>query len=283
MLKKRTTSRAGGAQIPGGKRMNYDIQRASMLKRIPAWMLDFILLITLVTGFMWAWSFAFDTAPYTEKIIAIEEQYKVEHSGHLKVSIDEYEKMTEEEKAQKLTEEEEAEIQEAIMALNEAIFQDEEYSQAYGKWVSYTFSMISLSFLCAYFILEFLIPLWLKNGQTLGKKCFGVALMRKDGIKVTPCMMFTRTILGKCSIELMVPIMLYVMLSGSIVGLAAGVIFLIAQVIVPFATYHKTAIHDLLACTVAVDLSSQMIFNSVEDMEEYNAKLHVDQAFEERQ
>lgn len=256
--------------------MNYNIQRASMLKRIPAWMLDMILLITLVTGFMAGWSYVFDVTPHSEKLDAIEQQYEVQYNSQLDISVEDYEKMTDEEKEQKMTEEERAHMNEIILEIDEALFQDAEYMDAFGKIISNVFSMVSLSFLCAYFVLEFLIPLWLKNGQTLGKKCFGVALMRKDGIKVTPFMMFTRTILGKCSIELMVPIMLYVILSGSIVGLAAGAIFLIAQIIVLFATYHKTAIHDLLACTVAVDLSSQMIFDSVEAMEAYHTELYAD-------
>lgn len=254
--------------------MYYDIQRASMTRRIPAWILDFILLITLVTGFMWAWSFVFDNTAYTQQIVAIENQYRAEYDGDLKVSLKEYEAMTDEERTEKLTAEEKKQIEEAIVSINQALSQNKEYSAAYGKWVSNMFSIISLSFLCAYAILEFLIPLWLKNGQTLGKKCFGVALMRKDGIKVTPFMVFTRTILGKCSLELMVPVMLYVMLSGSIVGLGVAAVFLLAQVIVPMATYNKTAIHDLVACTVAVDLSSQMIFDSPEAQTEYYKRLH---------
>lgn len=262
--------------------MVYDFQRASLTKRIPAWILDFILLITLVSGFMWAWSQVIDIAPDTEAMLSIEMQYKEKYDGQLKVSIEEYEKMTEEEIAQKLTAEEKLKITQTIQKINEELFVNEEYLDAMGRVISKIFSMISLSFLCAYFILEFLIPLWLKNGQTIGKKCFGIALMRKDGIKVTPFMMFTRTILGKCSIELMFPAMLYVILSGSIIALAVCAILFLVQIIVPLATRSKTAIHDLLACTVAVDMSSQMIFDTVEEMEAYNAQFDVDKAFEDR-
>ena len=262
--------------------MVYDFQRASMTKRIPAWILDFILLITLATGFLWAWSHFIDIAPHTDAMLSIEAQYKAKYDGQLKVSIEEYEKMTEEEKIEKLTAEDRLAIQKAIEKINEELFQNEEYLNAYGMFISSIFSLISLSCLCAYFILEFLIPLWLKNGQTIGKKCFGVALMRKDGVKVTPFMMFTRTILGKCSVELMFPAMLYVILSGTIVALGVCAISLLAQIIVPLATRNKTAIHDLVACTVAVDMSSQMIFDSVEEMEAYNAQFDVDKAFEDR-
>lgn len=262
--------------------MVYDFQRASMTKRIPAWILDFILLITLATGFLWAWSHFIDIAPHTDAMLSIEAQHKAKYDGQLKVSIEEYEKMTEEEKIEKLTAEDRLAIQKAIEKINEELFQNDEYLNAFGGAISSIFSMIALSCLCAYFILDFLIPLWLKNGQTIGKKCFGVALMRKDGIKVTPFMMFTRTILGKCSVELMFPAMLYVILGGSVVALGICAISLLAQIIVPLATRNKTAIHDLVACTVAVDMSSQMIFDSVEEMEAYNAQFDVDKAFEDR-
>lgn len=101
--------------------------------------------------------------------------------------------------------------------------------------------------------------------------------MRKDGVKITPFMMFARTILGKYTVETMIPVFLLVAVFFGIMGLEGLIGFaliLIAQVIVAFATRNKTGIHDLLACTVAVDLSSQMIFNSPEEQLEYHKQLH---------
>ena len=54
---------------------------------------------------------------------------------------------------------------------------------------------------------------------------------------------------------------------------SVALVFLLAQIIVPIVTRNKTALHDLLACTVAVDMSSQMIFDSVEEMEAYEAEI----------
>ena len=75
----------------------------------------------------------------------------------------------------------------------------------------------------------------------------------------------------------MVPVLLIIGLMFNVAGgiaLILLVVFLLAQIIVPFATRNKTALHDLMACTVAVDLSSQMIFDSVEEQEEYHRRLH---------
>ena len=43
------------------------------------------------------------------------------------------------------------------------------------------------------------------------------------------------------------------------------------------ATKTNSTIHDILAKTVVVDLSSQMIFDSEEAMIDYKTKLHAEQ------
>lgn len=254
--------------------MNYDIQRASMLKRVPAWLLDIILLITVATGFLTLWSQVFDVMPHVEKLSGIVEEYEAEYGGQLSMSVEEYEKLTAEEKLA---------ADEISLEIDKALNQDPEALKALETVATYIFAMLSLSVLCAYVILEFLIPLWLKNGQTLGKKCFGVALMRKDGIKVTPFMMFARTVLGKCTVETMIPVLALVLMLLNIAGpiFWLGVAVLLAQIIVPLATRDKTALHDLMACTVAVDLSSQMIFDTPEAMEAYYAELYTDKTSDE--
>ena len=254
--------------------MNYDIQRASMLKRVPAWLLDIILLITVATGFLALWSQVFDVMPHVENLSGFVEKYEAEYGGQLSMSVEEYEKLTAEEKLA---------ADEISLEIDKALNQDPEALKALETVATYIFAMLSLSILCAYVILELLIPLWLKNGQTLGKKCFGVALMRKDGIKVTPFMMFARTVLGKCTVETMIPVLALVLMLLNIAGpiFWLGVAVLLAQIIVPLATRDKTALHDLMACTVAVDLSSQMIFDTPEAMEAYYAELYTDKTSDE--
>jgi uncharacterized RDD family membrane protein YckC len=254
--------------------MNYDIQRASMLKRIPAWVLDMILLLVVMTGFLVLWSRVFPVTPHVEEIDGIIAQYEQQYGGHWNIPAEEYEKMTDAEKeaAEKIS-----------LEISNALNQDEAALALLETVAINIFAMLSLSVLCAYVILEFVIPLLLKNGQTLGKKCFGVALMRKDGVKVTPFMMFARTVLGKCTVETMIPLLSAVMLFVGIGGplFFLGVAVLLAQIIVPLATRNKTGIHDIMACTVAVDLSSQMIFDSLEAMEAYHAEIYADKTSDE--
>ena len=251
--------------------MGNDIQKATMLRRVPAWLLDMILLVVIASGFLFLWSNVFEVTPYSDRLSEIIQEYETQYGGKLSMSSEEYDKLTEEEK----------EAANALSAqISEALNQDDEAAKMLELAANNIFAMLSLSIACAYFLLEFLIPLFLKNGQTLGKKVFGIGLMRKDGIKVTPFMIFARAMLGKFTVETMIPVFSFVLLMLGSAGpiLLLGVAILVMQIIVPLATKNKTAIHDLMACTIAVDLASQMIFDTPEEQLEYYKQLHEENA-----
>ena len=243
--------------------MIYDIQRASFLKRIPAWLLDIILLVTLTTGLVAGLSAVLNVDTYSKELDAHYTRYEEKYGIDFAQTEEGFSSMTDEELA-------------AYEAAAEELSKDTKVQKAYEMVMNLTLVTWSLGIFGAHLILEFLIPLWLKNGQTLGKKVFSVALMRKDGIKVTPFMMFTRAILGKYTLETMIPVLLLIMAAFGILGLEGLLVVavvLLLQLIIPFATHNKTAIHDILACTVAVDLNSQMIFDSTEEQQEYHKQL----------
>lgn len=250
--------------------MYYDIQRASLSRRLPAWLLDIILLVTLATGLMAGLSYVLDMDTHQKALDEVYVRYEQEFGIDFETTPEQFEAMTEEDLAK-------------YEAASEALSKDTEAQKTYEMILNLTLITLSGGILGAFLILEFFIPLWLKNGQTLGKKVFGVALMRKDGVKVTPFMMFVRTILGKYTLETMIPVLLAVTVFFGIMGIEGlmGIgLVLLLQVVITFATRNKTDIHDLLACTVAVDLSSQMIFDSPEALLEYQKQLHADIARE---
>ncbi len=253
--------------------MEYDFQRASLLKRAPAWLLDFILLITVAVGLMAAAGSVLNADAHNKAMDDLYARYEQEYQISFALTEEEFMQL-------------EAAERERYDAAAEALSQDAEAQKTFEAMLNVTLATMGIGFLGAFLILEFLIPLWLKNGQTIGKKCFGVALMRKDGVKVTSFMMFARSLLGKYTIETMIPLLLLNAVLFNILGmggllLCVGV--LLAQIIITVATRNKTAIHDLMACTVAVDLASQMIFDSPEAMAQYHEKIHVDKAVEEQE
>ena len=62
----------------------------------------------------------------------------------------------------------------------------------------------------------------------------------------------------------------------NIVVLGIVLILSVAQFVLFFATRKHSLIHDLLADTVAVDMASQMIFNTTDELVAYKAKLQAE-------
>lgn len=150
------------------------------------------------------------------------------------------------------------------------------YMREYKYIYSLTPLMVSIGIFLSVLIFEFIIPIALKNGQTIGKKVFGLAVMHTNGVRVRPFSMFVRSILGMYVFEMMVPIYLILMaffyhvLSGYIaIGVIVAIVIL--QIAVFAYTFKSTAsvLHDLIARTVCVDFSSQMIFDSEEELMEF--------------
>ena len=136
------------------------------------------------------------------------------------------------------------------------------------------FTMISVGILLAYLVLEFIIPIILKNGQTIGKKVFDICLVRPNCVKITSISLFARTLIGKYAIETMFPILLVFLFLFGGIGMLAIILFAaitLLNVILFIATKNKTPIHDVIAGTVAVDKSLQMIFESEEEFAEKKA------------
>ena len=68
----------------------------------------------------------------------------------------------------------------------------------------------------------------------------------------------------------------YIIISILIGVLGIVLILSVAQFVLFLATRKHSLIHDLLADTVAVDMASQMIFNSTDELVAYKAKLQAE-------
>jgi len=248
--------------------MKLDIQKAALLKRISAWIFDAILLVVVATGVALALSVAVDFDSHTNRLSAVYEQYEQQYGIDFDITPEELSKLTEEE----LQRYEEAST--ALSTDNDAI-------TAYNMVLNLMLVILTGSILLSFIGLEILVPLRLQNGQTLGKKIFGVALMRRNGVKINAISLTIRTILGKFTIETMIPVLLFLMMILGLIGVVAPVmllVLLVAQLLSLVLSRRGAALHDLLADTVAVDLESQMIFDSEEELVEYAKKLAAEKA-----
>ena len=251
--------------------MTEDLQRASMWKRISAYIFDMILLGILAVGLAAVLSFLLGYDGYYNDMNTVREKYEVQYGVELGIMESEYLEMT-------------AEEQERWNEANRAFSYDKDALYAYNMIINLTLIILTFSILAAYVVMEIVIPLIFGNGQTLGKKIFGIALMRSDGIKITNLALVVRTILGKFTIETMVPVLIIIMIllgSIGIVGVIVMGLILLLQLIVLVSTRTRSAIHDLLAATVAVDMASQRIFESYDAMLEYKKRIHQEEVARE--
>lgn len=242
-----------------------DLQRANMLKRISAAIFDFILLATLAVGLMWGMSAALDYDSYSEKIYERREFYYEKYGFDESTQFD---KLTDEEK-------------ERYNTAKEEYNSDKEVMSAFQMMFNLSLIIVTFPTLLAFLILEFFVPLLFKNGQTLGKKIFGIAVMRVDGIRVNGVLMFARSILGKFTVGTMLPILAFVLTIFGILGIVGIMIFggiIFTQIVLVLFTKARTPIHDKLAQTVTVDMASQMIFDTTEELVAYKNKLQAENA-----
>ena len=242
----------------------YDFQKANGWKRISAKLFDLIITVMLVVGIAYLLSAMFGYDSHYNTMNDAYKQYEAEYGIDLNISSEDYAKLSEAEKAN-------------YAAANEAFGKDEKVVAAYSMLINLTLIITTFSILFAYLLFELAIPLWLGNGQTLGKKVFGIGVMREDGVRITPLLLFIRTILGKYTVEVMAPVLSVIMIYFNLSSMFSIIIILgifLLQLLFIFTSKARTPIHDKLAHTVTVDIASQMIFDTPEAMMEYKQCRH---------
>lgn len=250
-----------------------DLQKASLWKRISAFLFDIIMFVSVVTLVAFLMSSLLKYDKYkkiiddrkNDYVAKYEVEYEREHGEECKLDLSvAYDDMSEGQK-------------EIYKNVDEALRRDSAVSRTYAMMINLTLVITSVSVLSAHLLLEFVIPLIFKNGQTLGKKIFGLGVMRTNSVKVSPVVLFVRMLLGKYAIETMVPIFLIIMMFFGILGIVGTIVIvglLILEIVVVCVTRTNSTIHDLISDTVVIDMSSQMIFESEQAMIDYKKKLH---------
>lgn len=248
--------------------MGNDIQKAGLWKRISAGLFDGILTGMLAIGFALLLSALLGYDGYAQTVNDAYDKYEAAYGVDFGISQEEY---------MALSPEQLKALEDASAAMNA----DEEAVYAYRMLTNSILLMTTGGILLGILLMEFLVPLLLKNGQTLGKKIFGICLMRTDGVQINNLQLFTRTLLGKFTIETMVPVNIVLMLFFGSIGIVGTVILAalgLAQILLYVFTRTNSLIHDALAGTVVVDFASQKIFHSTEELVEYQKRIAAERA-----
>lgn len=234
--------------------MSFKLQKASLWKRLTAFIFDGILLVTLAVGIGTLLSLVLNYDSVSKAMDEAFGAYEKEYDITFNISESDYASFSPEKK-------------ERYDTAYTALTQDKEAMALYQRVVNLILLMVSLSLFLAFLLLEFVLPLFLKEGRTLGKKIFGLAVTTTQGIRIQPVQLFARTILGKYAVETMIPVYVITMLLFGNIGMIGTLVLmalLVIQIIIFAAGAHRPLLHDKLAATAVVDYDTQMIFESEE-------------------
>lgn len=243
-----------------------DLQRAGMWKRISAFLFDLIFFSILAVLSMYLLSNITGYDSYNETLQRGYERIGSRFGIDLFISDSEYSML-------------DGETQKLYTLAFDELNADEETVHAYTMMMQLTLLITSAGILFSMLITEILIPVLLKDGRTVGKKIFGLAVMRTEGYRITGVALFIRSLLGKYAIEVMIPVCILLMIYFNAIGLLGALILLgilILQLVLVFSNDKHLPIHDRLADTVTVDYASQMIFDTREDMIAYKQKAYAE-------
>lgn len=252
--------------------MEQDLQKGSLWKRIAAAIFDGMLTAMIAVGIAFLLSLALDYDGHNARMNAAYEKYETQYGVTFEITAEQYAAMTEEEQVN-------------FQSAYDALVADEEAMYEYNMVINLMLLMTSVGILMGIVVMEFVVPLCFGNGQTLGKKIFGLCLMRTDGVKLNTLQLFTRTVLGKFAIETMIPVYILLLLfmgAADIFNLLLLVAIVLAQVIIVVVTRNNSLLHDLLAGTVVVDYASQRIFTSTQDLIEHQKRVAAERAAREK-
>ena len=267
-----------------------DLQKATMSKRISAFLADIIALFVVAIGISTVFANIVGYDAKSDQLQAIYDAYEQEYiydvfnatygteTGPL--SNDSIDKIIKENQETYLEW-----YNAQVAAANEKLNDDTEAQELYGVVINLSIFNVMISILVAYALLEFVVPLLLKNGQTIGKKVFGIGLMRVDGLKLSPLQLAIRTFLGKYTIETMIPVLVFMAMYFSVMspdlvllGLGVVAVIVIAECILFFKSDMTHFIHDTMAMTVCIDIQSQLIFETEEELIAYKEKVAAENA-----
>lgn len=251
--------------------MVYDLQKGSVWKRIAAWIFDTILVLVLAVGFGFLLSTAMGYEGYSDTLYAGYEKYETQYGVTFNISQEEYLQ-------------ESQQYRDNYDAAYEALLADGEVIYAYNMVLQMSLTITAIGILLSVLSLEFAVPLLLKNGQTVGKKIFGLGVISSNGVRMNTMQLFVRALLGKYTVETMIPVFIVLMVFFGIMDLTGTLVLfglLILQAVLLIATRTNSLIHDLLPGTVVVDLASQMIFPDAQARIDYQKRLAAEKALKQ--
>ena len=146
--------------------------------------------------------------------------------------------------------------------------EDKDFLKVYNLIINVTVLMTTFGLLIGILLIEFVVPLILKNG-----------------VKIKTMPLLVRALLGKFTIETMIPVyigIMFIFCSISILQIFILLILVVVQIVMLITNRYNALIHDAMSFTVVVDKESQMIFENEDELIKYKEKLALEQEQKEK-
>lgn len=143
-----------------------------------------------------------------------------------------------------------------------------EVAKAGANYMTISTLQYVVSILISGALVYILVPLILKNGQTFGKKAFGLGLANSDGYKFSNSRLLMRFLpfaIVDISLFFMILVNLYLVL------LIVLIIFLVSFALA-MSSPKRMSLHDITGRTIVVDLKSSTLFETVDEEEKFVLK-----------
>lgn len=246
-----------------------DFYKAKPLKRLAAYAIDMILLLAITVGVVAGMFSALGYWNYKDELNAHYTRYEQEYGVEIDVTAEAKTAMSDEEIAKRT---------EALAAMEK----DERVQHVMYSIVYILLGSIAAGLLVAHLILEVMLPLIFKNGQTVGKKLMGLCVMHKHHVRVGAVQIICRAVLGKYFIETLIPVAIILTRNitnpDSVISLVGTVLLPVIAMVQGFLVLMSQAncgIHDKLFNTVVADFKEQYIFDTLDE------RIDFEEAYEE--
>lgn len=230
----------------------YKPTNAKISTRIGAFILDIILFVVLFTGVLYLFSLIANTQQYID---ILNEEY-------IRIG---YKYFDEAKQEYVFISEEAANFKEVIELYNAS----EIIAENNAKLNVLVLNGPLISIVVCSLIFDLLIPLLLKNGQSIGMKVFNIGLLSKSEIAVTPMQVVLRCLLGKITVNKVVPYLaLFLVMfapTGAFFGLLVFLIIFIGNLVLLCSTKNHTGIADIIASVYPVDASQTVFYKTHEE------------------
>lgn len=241
----------------------YVPKRPPMVKRFAALVIDVILVIVLATGIAFLVSKIYDYDKYYNAVYQTQIDYGVyvpsdegtiSYNGQTYIICTEDKSITSEEANNRI----------------KAMTSDQTFKDNYFKMNLGPIVITSSALLISLLIYEYIVPIFLKHGRSLGKYLFGIGYVNEDDLDISMKNLTIKFLFGKLVVNVVIPytgVLLIIYQTGLVI---IGCVFVlgipIINLLMLFLSKDQRLLSDYIGKMKPVDNNCQVYFKTIEEL-----------------